>query len=84
MSEQDGAWVGGIDDAAGDDGDAGFAPVLGVHAPHDGGVAELGEHQLTDALIDRAIRWSDGLRAIACGFKNGVGGHSELAADLLV
>ena len=84
MGEHDGSRMSAIDEAAGDDGDARSAPVLRVHRPHDGGVAELGKHELFDASIDGTIRWADEMRAVVCRRDEGVFTHLQFAADLCV
>ena len=84
VDEEDGAGADAIDEAAGDDGDAGAAPVLGVDTPHDGGVAELSEDEVFDASVDGAIWGADGLRAITGGLVNRVSGHFQFFADLVI
>ena len=84
VDEKDGAGADAIDEAASDDGDTWATPVLRIDTPHDGGVAELGEDEVFDASVDGAVGGADGLRAIAGGFGNCVGGHFQFLANLVI
>ena len=84
VDEEDGAGADTIDEAAGDDRDTRATPVLRIDAPHDGGVAELGEDEVFDASVDGAVGGADGLRTITGGFVDGIGGHFQLFANLVI
>ena len=84
MREHDRSRMRTIDETAGHGGHAGAAPVLRIDGPHDGGVAELGEHEVFDAGVDRTVRRAHEVRAHTGHLIDGVLGFLQLVADLLV